>query len=120
MAFMGTAGFGAIPGATEERAIANIQEFVTQLQIEAPVEIERLSKDDEDGWYGFRLVAGNRTCHVLMPGVGAENVQYKDEPGQHVKNFWRVYVDGGGWLWFLGLEEARTALTGSEESDRDA
>ncbi|HEY9751296.1 MAG TPA: hypothetical protein V6C63_21610 [Allocoleopsis sp.] len=105
--------FGPIPDSTEEQAIANIQELIRHTALHhnnVEAKFERLAADDEAGWFGFKLMAGDRYCHVLMPGITIGDAECYPL-AQHVKDF-RVYVDGGSWLWPFAVKIAREALLG--------
>lgn len=113
-------GIAPLMGRSAELAIANTQEFCRQLERAYKIkpEVKRvIDWDDRDGWYGFRLKFGDRTCDLMMPGCSVENVQ-----GEAIGSK-RIFVNGGSWLWRFALSEAGEILLEIEgyarnESDR--
>lgn len=94
-----------------ENAVVVAQELAKIFKDEYPaLELKRdTSKDDNDGWYGFKLVNGDTAIDVDIPGDDPEQVM-KSEP-------WvsrRLYVDGSSWLWDYAVGIVSDRLKGEE------
>lgn len=100
--------------ATEENAMESIKIFVADLVKNHPqlngMYIHREPKRDDRGWYGFVLIANDRTVEVDIPGVEPD-IFTKSTPFESP----RCYVDGSSWLYNFGLSVASDRLLGEEE-----
>lgn len=73
----------------------------------AGVTVARHAEADGDGWFGFKLLRGRRSCIVAMPGLSLDHTRNHPEGfGQ------RLYVDGNSWWWHFALNTANRALRG--------
>lgn len=109
-------GSGPVVNATLDEAKANIQRFITDLAIDAPVRAVRLPEEDERGRFGFLLWWENHCTAILIPGIPLDRVRFLGTP-QDPWDYPRLYVDGSSWLWCFALSAARAALTGIDEED---
>jgi hypothetical protein len=112
-------GTGPVEGATEEHAVANIEQLLRDAGFEpSEVKMARCPEDDEDGRFTFLLYwKCARFCTVDMPGLPLERVRYLGKP-QDPWQFPRLYVDGGSWLWCFALSCVSDHLRG--EGDWEA
>lgn len=113
-------GSGPVDGASEAEAIANIQDFVAELDLEgvshqrAP-KLDYEAKHPGNGRFAFRLRYKNRSVVIQMPGAPLHRVRYVSED-QNIFDYPRLYVGGAGWQWHYALSIARVELTGEEAS----
>ncbi|KQN96998.1 hypothetical protein ASF12_23300 [Paenibacillus sp. Leaf72] len=88
-----------------ELAKRNMEVFIEDSKI--PLFIKSYEETAEDkGRYRFILATELRPdmfWEVLMPSLPLEQVRYMDLEGQHIGSFYRIYVDGGSWIWLYGL-----------------
>ncbi|MFJ5984234.1 hypothetical protein [Lentzea sp. NPDC092896] len=106
-------GTGAVPSATVENAIVNINQLV--LDVAAAREnydhvlTHRIeSADYGDGRYAFIIVfrawGGLCAFEVQMPGLPLEQVNYGARDGDSPWDFPRLYVDDSSWLWKFAID----------------
>src|SRR5688500_3878399 len=100
-------GTGPVANTTEENAVINIKQFVSDCESASGVTGLKWKRDpssDDNGRYGFwiwkRLGWRNNAEHQIeMPGLPLEQVRYVDSKTQNIWHFPRLYVDGSSWVW---------------------
>lgn len=110
-----TPGTGAIVNTSEENAVANIQQFIEDLNTEG-VTFEKIPFDDK-GRYSFDLLFDGRCVEVDMPGLPLEKVRYIDENSQNIWDFPRLYVGGSSWVWKYAVEICKDVLIENKEEN---
>ncbi len=96
-------GSGPVPDATEEQAVANMSEFVSELGAHYDVTVvshaRAAASDYGDGRWAFELLTDDeRRIEVQMPGA----------PIKQVREEWtRLYVDGSSWFWEYALRQCQ-------------
>lgn len=95
-------GSGPVAGATEEHAQTNIVHFIADCG-DGWRATRRQPEHDCDGRYSFVVWRGNRCHQVDMPGLPLDQVRYMGGEGQHIRDYARLYVDGGSWIWEFAL-----------------
>lgn len=88
---------------TYENAYENIEQFIKDCEI--PMYIVKSEHIPDEGRYLFVLRNDeyNYQIEVEMPGLPLDRVRYIKAEGQNVLDFPRLYVDGGSWLWYIGV-----------------
>lgn len=89
-------GTGPVDDATEAEARKNMKQLVIDAEIQG-ARVRRKSRLDENGRFGFRVIAADRTWDVEMPGLPLERVRFMK--GLDPWQFPRLYLDGSSWLW---------------------
>lgn len=113
-------GSGAVLDSTDAEAIANIQHFILDLQLDREIHWLREPRHDERGRYTFLLYPQQwitpRPCTLVdMPGRPLDRVRWRQ--GLDPWLFPRLYVDGSSWLWGFALSSARRALSPEGEDE---
>lgn len=108
-------GTGPISGASSEEAESNIVKFMTE------VGADRYSGplNEDEGRFEFELAKDAYTVLIEMPGLPLDEVRYTGEDDQNIWDFPRLYVDGGSWIWYIGVDIAKRILNGQEDDDED-
>jgi len=68
----------------------------------------RLPEADRHGRFGFVLTfawaAGQEIDHeIAMPGVSLDLVEYRAQDRTSCWDFYRLYLNGGSWLWEFAI-----------------
>jgi hypothetical protein len=100
-------GTGPVQGATEQEALRNIGVFIGDLRAQGLVTdllTYRPDSSRDDGRYTCDLLfEDGRVVEIRMPGLPLDRVRWMADPSQHIKEFPRLYVDGGSWVWWFAL-----------------
>jgi hypothetical protein len=98
----GTPGTFEMDDATEENAIANMEQFIQDCQCSDDLAFERSNTlDYHGGRYAFmvsRKGFRNR-FEIQMPGRELDRVRYTGAEDQNIWHYPRLYVDGSSWVW---------------------
>ena len=98
-------GTESIHKSSLEEAIKSVKEFCRCLNL-AGLKLIRNSKNDDNGFFGFKLKLNNKEIEIDIPGEKSE-IFLKGIPFESR----RCYVDGSSWLFGYGLGRAREKLT---------
>jgi len=101
-------GTESVNDASLEEAIKSAQEFAKALDL-PNLKLIRDSKNDDDGFFGFKLKLNSKEVEILIPGEKSETF-IKSRP--FVSR--RCYVNGSSWLFGYGLGIAMDKLTEGE------
>lgn len=111
-------GAGPVDGdPTQDAADANMEAFVRDLEhagcggatwchLSEPTRDEaHLSVGIGDGRWPYRVVIGDVSFVVDMPGLALHRVRWVDTgvPDPRIFEYPRLYVDGNSWLWPLAV-----------------
>lgn len=101
-------------------AVANMDAFLADVNLDGAT-FERLStRDYGDGRYCFVVRYGDAKVEIQMPGMPLARVRYMRDEGQNIWHFPRLYVDGDSWVWFYAYDIARHNLIVDEMSTGEA
>jgi|SanBayMetagenome_1026888.scaffolds.fasta_scaffold19376_3 hypothetical protein len=99
-------GTESVNDASLEEAIKSAKEFARCLDL-VGLKLIRNSKNDDDGFFGFKLKLNNKEVEIDIPGEKSEtfleSIPFKSR---------RCYVNGSSWLFGYGLGSARDKLMG--------
>lgn len=108
MMFIINPGTEAREDTSEQNALVVAKHIASEFKKDFPdLQLRRdTTSDDEDGWYGFKLVSGGTTVDIAVPGDNPEEVMQSTPFTSR-----RLYVDGSSWLFGYAMGIIADSLT---------
>lgn len=94
-------GTGAVRGASEQHAIDNMRQFITDARVDGLYLRRAAEKDYGEGRFAFLVLRDgyDQIIEIQMPGIPLEKVRFTGAEDQNIWHYPRLYKDGSSWVW---------------------